>query len=52
LISGLFNSISDIYYKLESIKGSGEYDSLPDVWNKLDEISTTLNSIDLNTTGL
>jgi len=50
---GLYNSISDVCDKLESlasdIKGNGLYDSLSDVCNKLDEISTILNSIDTNT---
>lgn len=50
---GLYNSISDVCDKLESlasdIKGNGLYDSLSDVCNKLDQISDVLNSIELNT---
>ncbi len=51
----LFNSISDVYEKLDSIndklddiKGAGVFNSISDVCDKLDEVDQSLSSIEMS----
>ncbi|MBH0231386.1 T7SS effector LXG polymorphic toxin [Halobacillus yeomjeoni] len=47
--NGLYDSISDLYEKLDDLMGRGLYNSISDVNEKLESISSSLDTIEINT---
>ena len=49
LLSEILSELREMNGKMDDIMGSGLYNSITDVCNKLDDVESKLSSIDFNT---